>query len=443
MGRGLDQTPAEFAESLRRAGLARGFVVNDPEARALRVSHPLLEGVAHALRQRPLGFADHEAVFLAVAPRTGALFGAFVHSTVRGQAQGGVRRWRYPAVEEFLRDGLRLSQGMSRKSALAGLWWGGGKGVIACCEPEAPEDDPVFRATLYEEYGAFVTSLRGCFLAAEDVGTTPADVARMFSRSRFVTCVPPELGGRGNPSPATALGVVSAMEAALAFLGRGGLAGKRVAVQGCGQVGRALVARLLERGVGSLVAADPDARACQALSAAHPGAPLEVRIVPRDDRSILAEPCDVLAPCALGGVLDAKSIPGLRTELVCGSANNQLACEERDDRALAEAGITWVPDPLCNRMGIVYCGSEPWGLVPDDPDVLRHLDPAWSGSIPAMTQRVLARARDEGVPPGQAACALADEALREPHPLLGHRGRRIIAGLVADRWAASGREGAC
>jgi glutamate dehydrogenase/leucine dehydrogenase len=439
MGRGLDQTPAEFAESLRRAGLARAFVVDDPETGALRVSHPLLEGVARAFVQRPLGFAGHEAVFLAVAPRTGALFGAFVHSTVRGQAQGGVRRWRYPALEEFLRDGLRLSQGMSRKSALAGLWWGGGKGVIAC-GPGAPEDDPAFRATLYEEYGEFVTSLRGCFLAAEDVGTTPSDVERMFTRSRFVTCVPPELGGRGNPSPATALGVVAAMEAGLACLGRGGLAGKRVAVQGCGQVGRALVARLLERGVASLVAADPDPRACQALRDAHPGAPLEVRAVGCDDRSALAEPCDVLAPCALGGVLDPKTIPGVRAALVCGSANNQLACEVRDDRALFEAGITWIPDPLCSRMGIVYCGGEPWGLVPDDPDVLRHLDPSWPGSIPAMTKRVLARARDEGVPPGQAACALADEALREPHPLLGHRGRRIVAGLVADRWAA-GRPG--
>jgi hypothetical protein len=90
-------------------------------------------------------------------------------------------------------------------------------------------------------------------------------------------------------------------------------------------------------------------------------------------------------------------------------------------------------------MGIVYCGGEPFGLVPDDPDVLRHLDPGWPGSIPAMTKLVLARARDEGVPPGQAARALADEALREPHPLLGQRGRRIIAGLVADRWA--GRSG--
>jgi glutamate dehydrogenase/leucine dehydrogenase len=433
MGRGLDQSPDAFVAMLRRAGAERAFVIHEPESGALRISHPVLEGLAHALRQRLLGFADHEGIFLAAGPETGALFGAFVHSTVRGQAQGGVRRWHYPAVEEFMADGLRLSHGMSRKSALAGLWWGGGKGLIAC-DPEAVAE-PDFRRTLYREFGCFVASLRGCFVAAEDVGTRPEDVATMFSQSRFVTCVPPALGGSGNPSPATAQGVMVAMEAALDFLGRGSLAGKRVAIQGAGQVGRALTAQLLERGVASLVVADPDERAVRALRAAHPAAPLEVRTVPPGDHGILFEACDVLAPCALGGVLDAKTIPGLRAPLVCGSANNQLGDERRDDPALAEREITWVPDFLCNRMGIVQCADEPFGRLSDDPAVRRHLDPAWPGSIPAATRRVLARSRDEGVPPGEAANRLADDALAEPHPLYGHRGRRIIAGLVADRWA--------
>ena len=434
MGRGLDQGPEAFVADMRRAGLERGLVVHDPASGALRISDPFFEGIAHALRQRPLGFADHEAIFLAIGPETGALLGAFVHSTVRGQAQGGVRRWSYPAVEEFLADGLRLLHGMSRKSALAGLWWGGGKGVIAASEAVARE--PRERQRLYQEYGEFVSSLRGCFLAAEDVGTRPDDVAAMFSRSRFVTCIPPAYGGAGNPSPATALGVVVAMETALAWLGHGSLAGKRVAVQGAGQVGRVLVGHLLERGVASIVVADPCEEAVRKLSQAHPGAPLEARTVPANDRGILFEACDVLSPCALGGVLDPKTIPGIRAPLVCGSANNQLGDESRDGRALAERGVTWVPDFLCNRMGIVHCAGEPFGHIPDDPDVARHLDPDWPGSIPAATIRVLERSRADSIPPGEAAHRVADEALREPHPMLGHRGRRVIAGLEADRWAS-------
>lgn len=441
MGRGLDQSPETFAERLGREAGGRGLLVSDPETGALRISHPLLEGIAHALRQRPLGWADHEAVFLATGPETGALFGAFVHSTRRGPAQGGVRRWRYPALEEFLRDGLRLAHGMSRKNALAGLWWGGGKGVIAAPD-DAAEHDPGLRRAIYEEYGAFVASLHGVYVAAEDVGTRPGDVAAMFSRCRFVSCLPPELGGAGNPSQATARGVAVAMGAALQEIGRPGLAGQRVALQGCGQAGRALAARLLEAGA-RVVATDPSAEACEALAAAHrgAGAALVVRRVAPDDRGVLFEDCDVLSPCALGGVLDAKTIPGIRAALVCGSANNQLGDETRDDRALAARGIAWVPDLLCNRMGIVHCGNEPFGALPDDPAVIRHLDAAWDGSIPATTRRALSEARRSGRPPGEVVHALADAALAEPHPILGHRGRAIVASLVADRWASHAARG--
>ncbi|MBW2314123.1 MAG: Glu/Leu/Phe/Val dehydrogenase [Deltaproteobacteria bacterium] len=439
MGRGLDQGPGEFARQLVREAGGRAFLVTDAAAGALRISHPLLEGLAHALRQHPLGFVDHEAVFLAVGPETGTLFGAFVHDTTRGPAQGGVRRWHYPALGEFLRDGLRLSHGMSRKNALAGLWWGGGKGLIACEDP-AVETDAGLRRTLYKEYGAFVASLRGAFVAAEDVGTRPDDVAAMFSRNRFVTCIPPEFGGAGNPSPATAMGVFAAMEAALQVLGRPGLAGQRVALQGCGQVGSALTARLLEAGA-EVTAADPSPVACETLAKSHPGACLTVRTVAPGDAGILFEDCDVLSPCALGGVLDAKTIPGVRAALVCGSANNQLGDERRDDRALAERGIAWVPDLLANRMGIVSCGNEPFGHIANDPQIERHLDPTWPGSIPAMTRRILVESRRTGGPTGEAAHRLADAALAETHPILGHRGPEIVASLVAERWAAADANG--
>lgn len=432
MSRLIDLSPEDFAAELRGQG-GRACLVTRPESDGAVASAPWLQELADFLNQDERDYQGHEGVFLAVGPETGVLFGAFVHSTVRGQGQGGLRNWPYERLDGFLRDGLRLSLGMSRKSALAQLWWGGGKGVIA----RPPGDgwrDPAWRRALYREYGAFTTSLRGVYVTAEDVGTSPADMAAVFETTRHATCVPGEVGGSGNPSGATARGVVCAMEAALDVTGKGTLNGKTIAIQGAGNVAGFMIDDLLEKGVGRVIATDIDAARCEELRQVHAGRAVEIRTVVRGDDSILAERCDVLAPSALGGVLNPDTIPTINAPIVCGAANNQLLDDQRDDAALAERGIVYVPDFVANRMGIVNCADESFGFVPHDPAFERHFDRDWDSSIFATTKKVLETARDGGVTTSDAANILADEGCMAPHPIWGHRGWQIIEGLLADGW---------
>ncbi|MBC8069890.1 MAG: Glu/Leu/Phe/Val dehydrogenase [Deltaproteobacteria bacterium] len=371
----------------------------------------------------------HEAAFFAIGARTGALMSAFVHATVRGQAAGGLRHWPYATVESLVRDGLRLSLGMSRKSALAGLWWGGGKGIIVR-QSDASWRDRAYRHALYRDYGAFTTSLRGCYVTAEDVGTGPDDMASVFETTRHVTCVPPAVGGSGNPSHPTAKGVVCAMEAALDHLGRGSLEGKTIAMQGAGNVATFMIDELLARGVAKVVATDISTERCVELGARYPYGTVEIRHVAADDDSIFAEPCDVFAPNALGGVLEPETIAKLRAPIVCGAANNQLADDRRDDRLLAERGIVYVPDFVANRMGIVNCANEQYGRLDHDPGIERHFGREWDNAVYVVVRRVLERATTDNITTSAAANALADEACRVPHPIWGHRSQAIIADVA-------------
>jgi glutamate dehydrogenase/leucine dehydrogenase len=283
----------------------------------------------------------------------------------------------------------------------------------------------------------FITSLRGCYVTAEDVGTNVADMAQVFSTTRHTTCIPPELGGSGNPSVPTARGVVAGIEAALEFRGKGGIEGRSFAVQGCGNVGAPLIRFLLERGAGTVEAADLDATHVERLVVETRDPRLRARAVERDDDSILATVCDVVSPCAVGGTLNPDTIPTVRADIVCGAANNQLLDSDRDDAALHERGILYVPDFLVNRMGIVTCADEAAGCIPDDPLIERHLGRDWEHSISNALDRVLRAARESGRPPGAVATAEADRLSMERHPVFGHRGRRIIDRLVAERWHES------
>ncbi len=191
-------SPNAFRDFLLHEGIRRFFLVWDDERGEVRASHPLLEPLARLVGEDRRDFDRHEGFFVQVAPDTGVLQGACVHRTCRGQAAGGVRFWRYDTVEEYLRDGLRLARGMTHKNALAGLWWGGGKGVMA--RGTGPDEaDPAVRRRIYEEYGELMTSLRGCYVTAEDVGTSVEDMAAIFSRTRFTTCIPPEARRQRQP----------------------------------------------------------------------------------------------------------------------------------------------------------------------------------------------------------------------------------------------------
>lgn len=426
-----EQSPREFADALRALGTRRASVLFSPDGSGAEASRPELRPLAAALLADP-NYRAHEAVFFEVGSTTGALHVAFLHKTRRGQGAGGVRNWRYATLRDLYRDGLRLALGMGRKSALAGLWWGGGKGIIA-----APEDATVGdrRAPLYREFGSFITSLRGAYVTAEDVGTGPDDMAEIFKTTRFTTCIPEAVGGSGNPSRATALGVVSAMEAALEHTARGSLSGKTVAMQGLGNVARFMAEELLRRGATRIIGCDISDRSLVEARRMLASERVELRLVGVDDREIFREPCDVFAPNALGAVLDPQTIETLRAPIVCGAANNQLADEHRDDRLLKDRGVVYVPDFVANRMGIVSCANEQYGSLPDDPAIMRHYGRDWDDSIYVVTRRILERADASGITSSAAANALADELSEREHPIWGHRTWSILQALAAERWA--------
>jgi glutamate dehydrogenase/leucine dehydrogenase len=259
-------------------------------------------------------------------------------------------------------------------------------------------------------------------------------MAEVFKKTRFTICIPEELGGSGNPSIPTARGVVKGMEAALAFLNSGDLKGKTIAIQGVGNVGGPLIGFLLEKNVSKIIACDIKEKHVEKVKKEYLGENLEVHTVPRDDSSILAAECDILSPNATGAILNPQTIPKIQAKIVCGAANNQLEDAARDDRLLLEQGITYVPDFLANRMGIVYAANEQYGYVNPDPVIEKHLSPDWEHSLFQTTLRVLNASQKTGEATGQIAVSLADKLSLELHPIFGHRGQQIIDSLVADDW---------
>ena len=423
----------QLIEALSGAGLRRAYLVTDPGSGELRGSHPVLDSLVDAVRADSRDYRAHEGCFFEIGQESGHLLSAHVHNTRRGQAAGGVRFWSYDSVEQMVRDGLRLARGMGHKCALAGLWWGGGKGVVARL---AGSDfrDPELRAAVYRDYGRFITGLRGCYVTAEDVGTTTEDMANIFLHTRHTTCIPHALGGSGNPSGPTAAGVVVAMEAALSQLGLGTLEGKTVAMQGLGNVSTFMVQELLDRRVKAIIGAEIDEVALARVRDRFAGTALEARQVAPGDDSILAEPCDVLAPNAVGAILNSRTIPAVQARVICGAANNQLEQSDQDSRALTERGVLYVPDFLANRMGIVNCANEQYGTMDHDPAITEHLERDTPDGVFQRALAVFKRAEQSGRTTAQEAVALADELMQQLHPVWGHRGQQIIDGLVAEGW---------
>ncbi len=432
----LSITPQEFVLFLKQQNIRRCYFVFDLKSKTIKPSHPELQPIAEFIQFDTRDFDTHEGIFLQVSNEYDTLQGAFVHRTYRGQAAGGVRYWSYHTMEEYLRDGLRLAKGMTHKNALAGLWWGGGKGVMAH-NPNVEKHDATIRASLYQEFGEMMTSLQGCYVTAEDVGTNVTDMTNVFSKTRFTTCIPPSLGGSGNPSVPTARGVVCGMETALEFIGEKGLEGKTVAVQGMGNVGAPLIKFLFEKNVRRVIACDINQQLADRLTNEFAGKNFEAKVVPLCDHNFFAIECDILSPCATGAVLNPKSIPLVKAKIVCGAANNQLEDHVRDDAALFEQGIVYVPDFLTNRMGIVTCANEQYGYVNNDSAIEQHLNREWEFSIHQVAMKVLKESKEKNIPPSSVALKMADELSFVPHPLFGHRGQDIIDSLVANGWERS------
>ena len=290
-----------------------------------------------------IGTDHHERVVFGSDPNTGLRAIIAIYSTDLGPALGGTRLYGYPSDDAALTDALRLSKAMAYKAAAAGLDLGGGKAVLIGDRSIATDD-------YWRAYGRFVDSLGGAYITAEDVGTTTDDMHLIAEETRWVVGRAAEHHGAGDPSPATARGVVRAMEAAASHMwGNPSLHGCRIAIQGVGKVGSALARFLTEAGaevvVGDIVQASADSLVDE----------LGVKAVNPED--VLFEECDILAPCSLGGVLDAGSIPKLRCRAVVGSANNQLA-EPDDATRLAESGLLYVPDFIANAAGLIHVSAE-------------------------------------------------------------------------------------
>ncbi len=338
----------------------------------------------------PLAAPEHQGVTLHRDPDAGYTGILAVHSTTLGPAVGGTRLWTYPDLDAAVADALRLSRGMSYKNALAGLPFGGGKAVVL----GPPPRDPAARMRLFRAHGRAIESLGGRFVTGEDVGTTPDDMETIAAETRYVAG---RTQGMGDPSPFTARGVLRAMEAAADIVwGDADLGGLRIAVQGLGHVGTSLAGLLHERGA-RLVVADVDPhRADRARSM------WDAEVVAPDD--ILGVEADILAPCALGGVLDAATVERVRAGVVCGAANNQLATANVDAR-LQSRGIAYVPDYVANAGGVVSGSVDIAGW--DRNRMERALD-----GIADTVRAVFARAQGEAIPTGQAADRLAEERLR-------------------------------
>jgi glutamate dehydrogenase/leucine dehydrogenase len=341
-----------------------------------------------------IGGDEHEQVVYCHDRSAGLRAIIAVHSTRLGPGLGGTRFHPYGSEDDALTDVLRLARAMTYKAAAAGLDLGGAKAVILG-DPATERSEALLRA-----YGRFVDSLGGRYLTAEDVGTTQADMDLIRRETRFVTGISRELGGSGDPSDATAVGVLWAMRAVALHLWEDtSLAGRHVVVSGVGKVGGRLVELLVdERARVTVADVDPAAvtRAVERLG---------VGVVPVEDAP--RTPCDIFSPCALGGVLDAVTIPELRCAAVVGSANNQLS-DLGAAKLLSEAGVLYATDYVVNAGGLINIAEElaPGGYRPQRAEaaVRRIFD---------TTAAVIAMADSEGVTTAEAAEQLAERRIAD------------------------------
>lgn len=350
----------------------------------------------------------HERVLVCSNPEVGLEAIIAVHSTALGPGLGGVRMWPYQSMDDAVTDVLRLSRGMTYKAAAAGLNLGGGKAVIIG-DPKKIKSEALFRS-----FGRYVESLGGLYITAEDVGTDMEDMEVILEETRWVTGVSPAHGGSGDPSPVTAYGVLQGIKAASHWQfgdNDGVLTGRSVAIQGLGSVGFHLAQYLRDEGA-KVFGADIDT---EATARARDEAGVE--IVPTAE--ILSVDCDIVAPCALGAVLNDSSIPALRCKVVAGAANNQLEDETRHGQALHDRGILYAPDFVINAGGLINVYNELTGYN-------RERAMRMTRGIFLNMMRVFQISRDQSVPTYVAADRVAEERIDKIKSMRAqHWGRTI------------------
>ncbi|MHC5210374.1 MAG: Leu/Phe/Val dehydrogenase [Planctomycetota bacterium] len=346
----------------------------------------------------PIEVDGYERVAKAEDPESGLVAFIGVHDTRLGPALGGLRMWAYETEQAALTDVLRLSRGMTFKSAVARTGLGGGKSVIVGGSHRMKSP------ALFEAMGSFIEDFGGKYITAEDVGVGIEDLQHVRKQTRWVTGLAQADGGSGNPSPYTAMGCFEGIKvAAREVWGSEDLGGKVVALQGPGSVGLPLGKSLKELGarlVVSDVSRENVERAVKELGAEAV-----------DTDAIYDVPSDIFAPCALGGVLNDETIPRLKCRIVAGAANNQLLDETRHAQMLSEREILYAPDYVINAGGIINVSDE---LHPDGYNEERAV--AKIRNIADALRTIFEAARTRGLTTQDAAQELAEKELAAAGP---------------------------
>ncbi|MBK3494069.1 Glu/Leu/Phe/Val dehydrogenase [Viridibacillus sp. YIM B01967] len=333
---------------------------------------------------------DYEQLVFCQDKNSGLKAIVAIHDTTLGPALGGTRMWTYASEEDAIEDALRLARGMTYKNAAAGLNLGGGKTVIIG-DPLKDKNEEMFRAL-----GRFVQGLNGRYITAEDVGTTVADMDLIHEETNYVTGISPAFGSSGNPSPVTAYGVLVGMKAAAkeAF-GSDHLEGKKIAVQGLGNVAYTLCKYLHEEGA-QLIVTDINESAVKRVVD-------EFGATAVDPKDIYAQDVDIFAPCALGAIINDDTIPQLKAKVIAGSANNQLKDSKHGD-IIHEAGIVYAPDYVINAGGVINVADELYGYNHDR--AMKRVEGIYDNIA-----KVIDIAKRDGIPTYLAANRLAEERI--------------------------------
>jgi leucine dehydrogenase len=334
----------------------------------------------------------HEQVVLCHEQATGLRAVIAIHNTICGPALGGCRMWPFESEEEAIADAMRLSKGMTYKNAAAGLNLGGGKAVIIG-DPNKDKSEALFRA-----FGRFVQSLGGRYITAEDVGTSVEDMEYIKMETDYVSGLPMQFGGSGDPSPFTALGTFEGIRASVKYhLKKENLKGIRVAVQGLGHVGYYLSEMLYEAGAKLIVTDIFEDKVDKVVN--------EFGALAVKGDEIYAVDADVFAPCALGAIVNDDTIERMKFKIIAGGANNQLLDETIHGQKLKEKNILYAPDYLINAGGVTNVFFEVIKEYSKD-RVTKKVK-----NIYNILMEVYRMADDENITTAEAAARLAEKRL--------------------------------
>ena len=334
----------------------------------------------------------HEQLLVCNDPDAGLKAFIAIHDSTLGPACGGVRVWPHPTEEAALMDVLRLSRGMTYKSAAAGLSLGGGKGLIIA-DPRKDKTEALFKA-----FGRYVESLGGKYITAEDVGVAPSDLEIIATETRHIIGLPGSMGGSGDTSPLTGFGVYMGMKAcAREVWGSDSLEGRTVAMQGFGNVGTQTAGHLIGEGA-RLIVTDTNKDALERARI------LGATII--EPNFIYDVECDIFAPSALGGILNDHTISRIKASIIAGGANNQLL-DEKHGYDLQRRGILYAPDYIINAGGIIQGACEIDGPYND------RRARTTTARIYETMQRVISISKEDDIPTSEAADRLAEQRIAE------------------------------